>query len=106
MKDIRQNWKALAAEHKVTREDIAALCIYRALVKNQGKEGAISRLRKSFIPVTNPIKLQNGAAPYHALSVALWCVKYSAVYAWLDETEKQVLFELAKEIKIKDREIL
>lgn len=106
MKDIRQNWKALAAEQKVTREDIAALCIYRALVKNQGKEGAISRLRKSFIPVTNPIKLQNGAAPYHALSVALWCVKYSAIHNWLDESERQSLVTMAKEIKINNKEIL
>lgn len=106
MKDIRQQWKALAEKREIKSEDIAALCIYRALVKNEGKEGAILRLRKSFNPVTNPVKIENGAAPYFSLSTALWAVKYSTVLTWLDETEKQSLIAIAKEIKIKDKEIL
>jgi len=100
MKDIRQQWKALAADRKVTREDIAALCLYRALVKEQGKEGAISRLHKSFIPITNPIKIENGAHPYGALASALWMVKHSTFVTWLDEEPKQALLTLAKEIKV------
>lgn len=106
MKDIRQQWKALAAERKINREDIAALCIYRSLTKNEGKEGAIGRLRKSFNPITNSTKLDNGAAPYYALSLALWCVKYSTILSWMDEEDKQQVLSIAKEIKIKVGEIL
>lgn len=106
MKDIRQQWKALAEKREIKSEDIAALCIYRALVKNEGKEGAISRLRKSFNPVTNPVKIENGAAPYFALSTALWSVKYSTLLVWLDEEDKAAVVALSKEIKIKGKEIL
>lgn len=106
MTDIRQQWKALAAERKITREDIAALALYKTLFKGQGKEDAIARLRKSFISITNLIKLQNGAYPYGALESALWSVKYSAVYSWLQEDEKEKLVALAKEIKIRGSEIL
>jgi hypothetical protein len=106
MTDIRQQWKALAAERKITREDIAALALYKSIIKGQGKEDAIARLRKSFIPITNPIKLENGAYPYGALESALWSVKYSTVYSWLQEDEKEKLVALAKEIKIKGTEIL
>lgn len=105
MKDIRQNWKALAADRKITREDIAALCLYRALVKGQGKEGAISRLQKAFKAITNPIKLENGAYPYGALESSLWAIKHSTLVAWLDEDEKTSLLALAKEIKVKGKEI-
>jgi len=105
MKDIRQQWKALAAERKITREDIAALCIYRALVKEQGKNGAISRLQKSFKPITNPVKLENGAYPYGSLESALWAIKNSTLITWLDEEEKQQLLSYAKEIKVHGKEI-
>jgi len=104
-KDIRPLWKALAEERKITKEDIAALCIYRALVKEQGKEGAISRLQRAFKPVTNTVKLENGAAPYGALDSALWLVKRSTFITWLDEEPKQAVLALAKEIKIKDGSI-
>lgn len=106
MKDIRQQWKALAQKREINREDIAALCIYRALVKEQGKEGAIFRLHKSFKPITNLVKLENGAYPYGALDIALWMIKRSTFITWLDEEEKEKLLALAKEIKIKGKEIL
>lgn len=106
MTDIRQLWKALAAERKITREDIAALSLYRVLIKEQGKEEAIAKLRKSFIPISNPAKINNGAYPYGALESALWSVKHSNVYSWLQEDEKEKLVALAKEIKIKGSEIL
>ena len=99
MKDIRQNWKALAADRKITSEDIAALCIYRALVKEQGIEGALSRLRKSFKPITNPVKLENGADPNLALKNSLWSVKYSAIKGWLTEEEFKPILEMAAEIR-------
>lgn len=105
MKDIRQQWKALAAERKIKSEDIAALCIYRALVKNEGKEGAIARLRKSFNPVTNTIKIQNGAAPYYALSVSLWRVKHSSLFSWLSDEEKETLVAISRDIKVRTGDI-
>lgn len=104
-KDIRPLWKALAAERKITREDIVALCIYRSLRKGEGKEGAISRLQKSFKPITNLVKLENGAYPYGSLESALWRLKNCTFMSWLSESEKQEILSLAKEIKIKGKEI-
>jgi len=98
MKDIRQNWKALAADRNIKSEDIAALCIYRALVKEQGIEGALSRLRKSFKPITNPVKLANGADPDLALKNALWLTRYSALSKWLTEEEFKPIWEMGHTI--------
>ena len=95
MKDIRQQWKAHAASKKVTAQDIAALCIYRALVKEQGQAGALSRLQKSFTPVTNPVKLANGQVPSAGLRSALWRVKHSVFAEWLTEEEFRPLGEIA-----------
>lgn len=95
MKDIRQQWKAHAASKKITSQDIAALCIYRALVKEQGQEGALSRLQKSFTPITNPVKLANGQAPSAALKFALWYVGQSVMVDWLTEEEYKPIGEMA-----------
>lgn len=95
MKDIRQQWKAHAASKKITAQDIAALCIYRALAKEQGQEGALSRLQKSFTPVTNPVKLANGQAPSAALKSALWAVGRSVMVEWLTEEEYKPVGEMA-----------
>lgn len=99
MKDIRQNWKALAADRKIKSEDIAALCIYRALVKEQGIEGALSRLRKSFKPITNTIKLANGTDPDLSLKNSLWLTKYSVFKDWLPEEEFKQVWEMAHAIR-------
>lgn len=95
MKDIRQEWKAHAASKKITSQDIAALCIYRSLVKEQGEEGALSRLKKSFTPVTNPVKLANGANPTHSLRNALWMVKNSVFAEWLTDEEYKPIATMA-----------
>lgn len=108
-KDIRQNWKQLAKDKKITKEDVAALCLYRALLKTStpddtaraiiignGKEAALSRLKKSFKEVTNTIKLANGAAPYGAAESALRMVKYSTVLTWLGENEQKIMIELGR----------
>ena len=98
MKDIRQQWTALAAAKQITRQDIASLCIYRSLVKEQGKDGALSRLQKSFTPVTNKVKLENGAHPQHALRNALWLIKQSSLWSWLETDEQRSLEILSKEL--------
>jgi hypothetical protein len=95
MKDIRQQWKAHAASKKITSQDIAALCIYRSLVKEQGEEGALSRLKKSFTPVTNPVKLANGASPMFSMRQALWMVKNSVFTEWLTDEEYKPIGEIA-----------
>ena len=96
MKDIRTQWKALAAARNIKSEDIAALCIYRALLKEQVPEGAKSRLHKSFKPITNANKLANGAYPYGALETAVNSIRYSTFASWLDEEELKQLLEAAK----------
>jgi len=97
IKDIRPQWKALAAKREITKEDIAALCIYRALYKGQIPEGAKTRLHKSFKPITNPVKLNNGAEPNAALMIAIHSIKYSHFADWLDKEELQQLIDAAKE---------
>lgn len=98
-KDIRPLWKALAKERKITKEDIAALCIYRAMIKEEVPEGAKTRLHKAFKPITNTVKLENGAAPYGALQSAVNLIKYSKFTEWLDKDEFAALLEAAKKTK-------
>jgi hypothetical protein len=98
-KDIRPLWKALAKERKITKEDIAALCIYRAMVKGEVPEGAKTRLQRAFKPITNTTKLGNGARPYGALESAVWSIKYSKFAEWLDKDELAALLEAAKKTK-------
>jgi citrate synthase len=97
MKDIRTQWKALAAAKEITCEDIAALCLYRTLFNEQQSAEAKSRLHKSFSPIKNEIKLANGAQPYDALVAALRTIKYSHVAQWLDEEDRVKMLGLAKE---------
>ena len=97
-KDIRPQWKDLAAKHNISKADMAALCVYRSLVKNQGKEGAIGRLQKSFKPITNPVKLANGAHAHRAVKEALRSISYSTFKTWLSEDELKAVITLAKEI--------
>ncbi len=96
-KDIRPQWKALAADRKITKEDIAALCIYRAVFKGQIPDGAKTRLQKSFTPITNQVKLENGADPYGAMTTAINSIRYSHFAEWLDKEELQQLIDAAKE---------
>ena len=96
MKDIRPQWKALAANRNITSQDIAALCVYRAVIKGQVPEGAKSRLHKSFKPITNANKLANGAYPHAALETAVNSIRYSNVASWLDKEEVEQLVEAAK----------
>lgn len=105
MKDIRQNWKDLANAKAIRKEDILALCLYKTLFKEQGKEEAIVRIKKSFIPIENEIKLANGAEPYAALSSAMYSLRGSNVYFWLEDADKEKLLTLAKEIKIRGKDI-
>lgn len=110
--DIRDEWKALAASRKITAPDIAALCIYRAMIHGQGKDGAIAQLKKSFTPVTNPIKLSNGVLPNNGLYYALATLTisfrqgYGPIFLnWITKDEKQELAEIAASIDAYYKEI-
>lgn len=105
MKDIRNQWKALAADRKITREDITALCLYRALVREQGKPGAIARLSRSFRAITNPTKLANGAEPLGSLETSLWRIRNSTLFSWLEKPEQDQMLAFAREFKITGQEI-
>ncbi len=96
MKDIRTQWKALAAAKEITREDIAALCLYRTLFVEKDAEEAKSRLFTAFAPITNQIKLDNGALPRESLRYALNSIKYSKIAKWLDPEDLAKMLELAK----------
>lgn len=98
-KDIRPLWKAFAKERKITKEDIAALCIYRAMVKGEVPVGANTRLLKAFKPITNTVKLENGADPQGALKSAIWSIKYSKFAEWLDKDELAALLEAVKKTR-------
>jgi hypothetical protein len=101
-KDIRPLWKSLASKKEITREDMAALCIYRSTIKNEGVEGAKSRLLKSFSPVTNTIKLANGTTPYGAMYAGLIYLHCSNIVKWITQEEIKSITEIAKEI-LKER---
>jgi hypothetical protein len=103
--DIRPKWKALAATRKITSADIVALCIYRAIIRGEGKVGAITRLAKSFTPVTNPIKLQNGAHTWHGLASGLLMSRKTPILGWLTEAEGMEILALAKSIDVSGKEI-
>lgn len=98
MENFYIQWKALAEKREITSQDIAVLCIYRSLYKNEGKDGAIKRLRKSFSPVTNSVKLENGVLPYYSLHLALTCVKQSPVMGWMDKDIAEQLFSIARSV--------
>ena len=96
--DIRPQWKKLATERKITKEDIAALCLYRSLIKGGIKEDTLARLRKSFKPITNVTKLENGAYPWGSLQEALRMLKYSNVATWLTKDELALLQSLGQSV--------
>ena len=102
--DIRAQWKALAADRKITNQDIAALCIYRSMIRGEGKEATIQRLHKSYSPITNTVKLANGASPYWSVRVALYMTRNSSLIEWLTPDEKQALLSMAKTISMSDME--
>ena len=100
--DVRPLWKELASKKGITRSDMAALCIYRSSFKGEGIEGAKFRLLKSFSPVTNTIKLANGAAPYYAMYDALMYIHCSTFIKWLGIEETKSFMKVVQEI-LKER---
>lgn len=96
--DIRPQWKLLAQKREITKEDIAALCLYRSLIRGGATEETVARLRKSFKPVTSPVKLANGAYPNGSLEEAIRMVKYSTVASWLTKDEAALLHSFGQHV--------
>ena len=108
MKDIRQNWKTISSAKTITSTDVVALCIYRTLQQEESVAEALQRLKKSFTPITNSIKLANGATPHFSLRTTLagfWYLKYnnSSLTRWLPEENYEAVramaLELLKEVR-------
>jgi hypothetical protein len=91
-------WKELADAKTISSEDVAALCLLRFL-KSKNTEDIKARLHRSFSPITNKIKLENGAAPYGALERALRLLRYS-------EFAKQLPLDTLKEMEALAKETL
>ena len=115
--DIRPQWKELAGKKCLSSSDMAALHIYRAIIKGEGAEGAKSRLKKAFKPVTCPRKLGGGAHPWGGYQAALYGISYlswrydaetrkganvrilTTAATWLNESELKTLLEIAEQLK-------
>ena len=92
---VRAIWKELADARTILSQDIAALCLYKSL--KLGDEETKARLHRSFSPITNQIKLQNGCTPYEALEKSLRWLKYSEFAKKLPEETQKEMEALAKE---------
>jgi len=103
--DIRPQWRQLSAERKISSADITALCLYRSVLRGEGKPGAIDRIKKAFQPITNTVKLANGAEPYFSLIESLRAAKYSVILQWLTQPEQLEIIRLSKEISVNMGEI-
>ena len=93
--DTRAKWKALAADRTITRSDVAARCVYLSIIRGEDIECVKARLLKAFWPITNKVKLDNGAAPYGSMKAAIWLIRYSTFYSWLTTEEKNVIWKMA-----------
>lgn len=102
MIDIRPVWKKLSSEKKLTRGDIATLCIYKALKKGT-PDIARTYLSKSFKPITNLNKLNNGAYPYYGMYNALRDVNNkwnpSVIFKLLTEEEQSQVSAVIDAVK-------
>ena len=96
--EVKAIWKKLADARTITIQDIAALCLLRSLESGDTANIKI-RLRRAFSPITNKIKLDNGAAPYGSLERALRWV-YSSEFA------KQLPEAIMEKIKAAAKEVL
>jgi hypothetical protein len=98
MNNFQTAWKQFAAQRSLTSSDMAVLCLSKAARKEDPQEAleqAKYYLKKSFNPITKPVKLANGAYPYWALWNALWDIEKSQVFKaysefWTKEAREQV----------------
>lgn len=68
--NIKTLWKSLADSKSITAANMIEYAILRAMASKSGDKPAVAKhlIRKSFTPITRPMKLANGCEPFHALS--------------------------------------
>ena len=93
---VKAIWKKLADARTISAQDIAALCLLRSL-KSSDTANTRARLHRAFSPITNKIKLENGATPYGSLERALRWLRYSDFAKQLPEATMKEMEALAKE---------
>ena len=99
MNNFQTAWKQLAAQRNLTSSDMAVLCLSKAARKEDPQEAleqAKYYIKKSFNPITKPIKLANGAYPYWALWNALWGIEKCEAFKaysefWSEETRNRII---------------
>lgn len=109
---MKQNttWLRLANNKQIIAADVAALCIYLAIRNKSESESedditaleisdAASRLKRAFSPITNTVKLANGADPYYSLKLALFRSKYSAFAQSLTGQQQAWIAKIAQELR-------
>lgn len=115
MNKFQTIWKQLAAKRNLSSSDMVVWAISKAVHEEQrlkklniesqltALDLARQYLKKSFKPISKPIKLANGAYPYYALDAALWnltrCESYKAFDSLWDEETRNKIKEIAIEIR-------
>lgn len=91
-------WKQLANERKIQNYDVAAYCIIKAIFAKSNEKYEVARalLLKSFTPITNENKLNNGHAEWGGLEQALMWSFRSKLFLELDETSQKTFADLQK----------
>jgi hypothetical protein len=89
-------WKQLANQRKIQNYDVAAYCIVKAIFakSNEKYEVAKALLLKSFTPITNDNKLNNGHAEWGGLEQALIWASRSKLYIELDKDSQKIFASL------------
>ena len=89
-------WKQLANQRKIQNYDVAAYCIVKAIFakSNEKYEVAKALLLKSFTPITNDNKLNNGQYEFRNLVLALISSFRSKLYLELDEESQKIFASL------------
>lgn len=100
MTKINTLWKTLAAKKHITKYDIIAMALIKALnAKSNDKLGvAKGLLLKAFTPITNKNRLYNGAEPFESVIRELYYNRpvISILFSALNDDEKQPFIDLMK----------
>ena len=106
---ITSSWKQFAAAKSIDKADIAALCIYRAILSGEyivssdriedTKNEAVRLLKKSFSPVSNQKKLQSGRHRYQGLLEALSQTSSSWIFSALPDDAQNIFMGIVSQIR-------
>jgi len=98
MTNIKEVWKDLSNRKVLTSSDMAFLCLYKSLTK-EDTSLASAYLKSSFTPITNQRKLENGHFPWFGLWDALRSINDSQLMKYLTDEEREQIKILANSFK-------